>query len=388
VRPDIVAAERAREVRDAIRAWRRGGFIGEASEAQALARYPDDRVRFGLGFRILAFVFAFIGAGAIAGFSALFLPTSGSGQFFFAFWAVAMTALTEAQRGPGRREGAGAESATALHAVFFAIAACFAGAGGSSETLLRLLAASFLFCGAAAWRWGDRVFFLGAALAGFGLLAQNERGRLYWIVAAIPMIVTSLRAARSRRLAPSHRDGAMIVGVIAILALYFALHVFSWDERLVEGLNIFESTQGERALSGSWRGLCIATTSLLPPALLLAGWRRREPFLLYSGLLLLGVSIATVRLYRQVMPLSFALILLGASLLLLVHALRRWLRTGAGGERDGFTADPLLDDTNRTEVVRVAAAVASFTPASRSDAGDGFVGKGGSFGGGGATGTF
>jgi uncharacterized membrane protein YgcG len=388
VTPEIVAAERAREVRDAVRAWRRGGFTTEACEAEALARYPDDRVRFGMGFRILSFIFAFIAGVALVGFSALFLATSGTGRFFFTFWAVVMTALTELQRGPGRRADAGAETATACLAVLFAICACFVGTDRTSEMLFRFIAASFFFCGVAAWRWGDRVFSLGTAVAGFGLLAQNDFGRISWVLAAIPLIVASLRAARARSLAPSHRHGAMIVGAIAVFALYFALHVFSWDERLVEGLHIFGSETPESAFSGPWRALCLASTALLPPALLLAGWRRREPLLLYAGLLLLGVSIATVRLYRQVMPLSLALILLGASLLLLVFAMRRWLRTGAGGERDGFTADPLLDNTNRTEAVRVAAAMASFTPAPRSDSGGGFVGGGGSFGGGGATGSF
>jgi hypothetical protein len=389
VRPEIVAAERAQEVRDAIRAWRRGEFISEECEAAALARYPDDRVRFGLGFRVLAFIFAFIASIAIAGFSALFLPRSEGGQFFFTFWAIALTALTEAQRGPGRREGAGAESATACLAVLFAIGVCFVGTDGSSEMLLRFLTASFLFCGAAAWRWGDRIFFLGAALAGFVLLAQNDLGRFYWIVAAVPLIVGGLKARRMRRVAPSHRDGALIVVAVAVLALYAALHVFSWDERLVEGLNIFRSASDQGAPSGPWRFLCIAATALLPPAFLVFGWRRREPLLLYSGLLLLGVSIATIRLYQKVMPLSIALILLGASMLLLVHAVRRWLRTGPGGERDGFTADPLLDNSNRTEAVRVAVAVASFTPAARPDSAQGsFVGGGGSFGGGGATGSY
>ena len=33
----------------------------------------------------------------------------------------------------------------------------------------------------------------------------------------------------------------------------------------------------------------------------------------------------------------------------LAICLRRWLRSGPQGERDGFTADPLFDNTNRTE---------------------------------------
>ena len=56
--PEIVAAERTREVRDAALAWRRAGFVSEGALSRVLSLYPDDRQRFGPGFRLLAFLFA------------------------------------------------------------------------------------------------------------------------------------------------------------------------------------------------------------------------------------------------------------------------------------------------------------------------------------------
>ena len=53
MREDVVAAERAKEVRDAERAWRSAGLTNDAVLARVVDLYPDDRHRFGPGFRRL-----------------------------------------------------------------------------------------------------------------------------------------------------------------------------------------------------------------------------------------------------------------------------------------------------------------------------------------------
>lgn len=175
------------------------------------------------------------------------------------------------------------------------------------------------------------------------------------------------------------------MGAVAILALYAAVHIWSFDQRLIESAHSYSAAPPPLF----WRPLSILATALLPPMLLFTGWRRREPLLIYSGLLLIGVSIATIRLYHAVMPLSAALILVGGACLALALGVRRWLRSGPAGERDGFTADPLFDDTNRTEAIRSVVAVATFTPAAQgAPSRPAFEGGGGSFGGGGASGGY
>lgn len=391
MRPEIVAAERAREVRDAARAWRRAGFIGEEALGFVLERYPDDRVRFGPGFRVLAFIFTLIASWALIGLWFVFFDSNPGTGATFLVWALVLSGLTEVQRGPMRRAGAGAESATALGAAALATLAGTIGFGGGSfnDFLLRFLVSGFAVCSAAAWRWGDAIFQLGAGLLGFALLAQAGPARLLWIVAAALAIPMCIAGARLARHAPSQRRGFVILGAVSVLALYGAIHIWSLDQHLVESLSVV--TRGGSAVdeSTSLRSLSIAATALLPPALLLIGWRRREPLLLYAGLLLVGASIATIRLYREVMPLSLALILIGAACLAIALGLRRWLRSGPTGERHGFTADPLLDDANRTEAIRSVVAMASFTPAAQAPAArPAFEGGGGGFGGGGATGSY
>lgn len=390
---EMVAAERAREVREAARSWRRTGFVSTEVLDRILPRYPDDRIRFGPGFRALAFIFTGIGVWATVGLSMVLLKPSGSAGWgvLLCLWAGACFLLTELQIGALRRAEAGAESATAYSSVllavfgFVALADALTTDTGGRAIMVQALGASSVLCTLTAWRWGDRLLSAGAALSVYALLAHTSQGRLLWLVVSVALIPLCLKGARDGRLAPSHRSGAAIVGAVAIVALYGAVHIWSFDERMIESAHSYSLTQTPLLL----RPLSILATALLPPLLLILGWRRREPLLIYSGLLLIGVSIATIRLYRAVMPLSIALVLLGAVCLAVALGVRRFLRSGDKGEREGFTADPLFDDTNRTEAIRSVVAVATFTPpAQAAPARPAFEGGGGSFGGGGASGGY
>jgi|CXWL01.1.fsa_nt_gi hypothetical protein len=391
--PEWSAAERAKQVRDEARGWRRAGFVNDEVLRRTLSLFPDDRQRFGPGFRALAFLFAGFACIVMVGLAlVLFEPRGELGLGVqLCFWAMVLAGLTELQRGPWKRADAGAESATAYASVILgvlglvALTESFPTDARVFETATRALAILFVACVVAAWRYGDAVLFALGALSGFALLVQTGHGRILWILVGAFLVPACLRAARDARFSPSHRRGAAIAGAAAIVALYAAVHVWSFDQRLLEWTHDFNLSPAVV----SFRWLSILATALLPPFLLGLGWRRREPLLLYSGLLLIGVSIATIRLYHSVLPLSFALILIGAACLALALGVRRWLRGGEQGERDGFTADPLFDDANRTEAIRAVVAVASFTPAAQPTVSrPAFEGGGGSFGGGGATGGF
>lgn len=389
--PEIAAAQRAKEVRDAARGWKRAGFISDAVLPRIVEIYPDTRRRFGPALRTLAFIFATIAAWAMIGLSSLFLsPEWGRAWTFFLSWAVVLAALTEIQRGPMKHSDAGSESATALLAVIFLVTSVLVNEDNHSAhgLAVRVFSSILFMCSVAAWRFGERIFFLCAAMAGFGLLTQFPQSRFTWMVTALALIPLSIRAARSARLAPAMRRGATLVGAIALLALYAAIHIWSWDNLAIEWLNASTSSTTSRS-PDSVRWPSLIATALLPPFLLILGWKRRERLLIYGGLLLIAASLATIRLYQVVMPFSAALIAVGATCIVLALSTRRWLRSGPGGERDGFTADPLFDNENRTAVIRTAVSMASFTPAAQAtSAPAAFQGEGGSFGGGGASGSF
>ena len=392
MRAEVAAAERHKEVRDAGRSWRRASLVSDEASSRIASLYPDDRRRFGPGFRALAFIFTGVAAWAIIGLSFLFAASDReSGVAWMFFWAIVLTFLTEIQTGPLKRASAGAESATALMAVFFFILGVLlqTDSFAANTAMIVGFAAASASGSLAAWRWGGRLFFLSAAASVFGLFTQTDHGRLLWIVFSSLLIPASLLAARDSRRAPSHRKGAMIVGAVAILALYAALHIWSWDHRVIESLNLTSASTWHSQAPLPFRPVAILATALLPLIFLMMGWSRREPLLLYSGLLLTAVSIATLRLYHALLPLSIALILVGAVCLTLALSVRRWLRSGDKGERDGFTADPLFDNSNRTDAIRSVVAMASFTPAAETEsARPTFEGRGGNFGGGGATGGF
>lgn len=397
MRPDRVAAERAKEVRDAAKAWQRAGFATPAVAERVNALFPDDRQRFGPGFRVVAFVFAWMAAWSCMGF--LFIPFAFVGSagwgFMMLVWGGVLVAATEFQLGPLKRADAGAESASGLMAVGFLMAGIVSlveqsGDRSGRNLLLVLPACGWLLTAAAAYRWAERVYFAAALGCIYFLLAQTAFGRAGWIVLSLVMIPVGLAAARNPRHAPSHRTGASLVTMGALWALYFAVHVWSVDQRLIEEANLFGgSSTAAIALAAGLRPVSILATGLMPFIVLAVGWRRRESLLVNHGLLLLGASIASIRLYHSLLPLWLALIVIGTACLGLALGLRRWLRSGDDGERDGFTADPLLDDENRTEVIRVAIAAASFTPAPRTPTtAPAFEGQGGGFGGGGASSSF
>jgi hypothetical protein len=66
------------------------------------------------------------------------------------------------------------------------------------------------------------------------------------------------------------------------------------------------------------------------------------------------------------------------------------LRRSPDGERAGFTADALFSDDRRQRLLQTVPVVATFTPAANVTRADepGFAGRGGTFGGGGASDRF
>jgi len=108
-----------------------------------------------------------------------------------------------------------------------------------------------------------------------------------------------------------------------------------------------------------------------------------------TGIVLLALSLVTLRHYVHLAPLWAVLTLSGALLLVLALAVERALRRAAGGEIAGFTADPLFSDERRQRALQIVPVAAAFTPAPSAPAEEkGFAGEGGRFGGGGATEKF
>ena len=126
-------------------------------------------------------------------------------------------------------------------------------------------------------------------------------------------------------------------------------------------------------------------TALLPPAVLAWGLRSRRTFLIDTGIVLVALSLVTLRQYVHIAPLWVMLILSGAALVILALVVERALRRAPAGEIAGFTGEPLFSDERRLHALQVVPVVATFTAAPGAAAQEkDFTGGGGKFGGGGA----
>jgi hypothetical protein len=173
-----------------------------------------------------------------------------------------------------------------------------------------------------------------------------------------------------------------------VVAAYVAVNVYSLDEHFLEALRGVAPGR-ITPTSGLFVSAAVATAAL-PLVILMWAWRARRTFLLDTGIVLLALSLLTVRHYVHVAPLWLMLTISGAVLLALALAVERALRRGPGGERAGFTADALVSDERRQQILQTVPVVAAFTPAAPAAAADdeGFAGRGGRFGGGGASEKF
>jgi hypothetical protein len=388
----VAAADRRQEVRDAARAWQARGAIDAAALATVESLYPDDRRRLGPAFRVLVFGFTIVVTSAL--FGLLGLMVSGAGERGFAplltLWGLALVAATDLQIGAGRRRQGGTEAATAFLGVsqlVFGVSwslSRWAGLRGSAA-LDAALVVTMVVCAAAAWRWGYTLFALAAAVAAFVLAARTPAGRAIWVVAGAVLAPLLAQAGDSPGLSPAHRRAARVMAVVALAFLYGGVHIGSWDEQAVE--RIAAGVRGERPAAMRW--LFAVGTAIVPLVVVAWGLRSRRRWLIATGVAALLASLVTLRFYVHVAPLFSVLIASGAACLALAAALRRYLESGPGGERGGFTADPLFDDDARAGALELAAGAASLTPAARVPEEQAALQPGGGrYGGGGASGTF
>jgi hypothetical protein len=397
VTPELDRADRAAAVRAAARSWRRAGIIDDAALAAVESGFPDDRVRAGPVFRVLLFLFTVVAASGLFGFLAMGL--GGHDQALAALAAVAgaaLLALTELQVGALRRRQGGTEAATSLLGIGLLLAAAawfLLGARSlqAAQGVPVLCALAAALAGAAAWRWGYPLYAALATAAALVALAHLPAGRAVWIALALATAPALLRLSESPRLPPAHRSSAMAVLLVALGGLYLAVHVRSWEERIVERIGGRDPGPAPLALPyGSvlwWSAM--AATALVPILVLTAGLRRRRLPLLLAGTVAVVASLATFQQYLRLEPDWLVLTGAGALWIAVVLGLWRYLDSGLAGERGGFTAAPLLTDARRQAALEVGVAVLTLQPEARA-AGDErpFEGGGGRSGGAGATGEF
>jgi hypothetical protein len=394
MRPESIAWERTAEVRDAADGWRRAGAIGAPTHEAIRNAYPDRCVTPSAVWRVLTAVM--VTAVVLCSFGAFALAIRprevGLSLLLWLFGAACVVATERLEVSPrlARRGAAGAAS-------FWGILLFLGGLGlllheipaiPGEDALRLVLLTSALTWAAACWRWGSPLFAGLSVGSFFVLLAQVPFGRVLWIVVGVVLAGVAARRLDDGSLAPSHRRAAMVVGLAAVAAMYGALNIYSLDLDLLERLRPLAP---RRVVPSAvlFAGAAVAT-AVLPLGVLAWGWRSRRTVLLDAGIVLVALSLVTLRYYVHVAPLWAVLLVSGATLVALALAVERALRRVPGGEQAGFTTDALFSDDRGQQVLQVVAVAGTLTPAATATASaeKSFVPGGGASGGAGASGKF
>ena len=393
MRPAAVAWERAATVQAAARSWREAGAIDEATLARVRETFPDPCLTPTPVWRVLTGgVVAAIVLCALAALVVSFWRSATLLQVSLLAGGAASLALTDALEGSprwARRGVAGALSVLGLGVLLLGVT-LLAGDTlrlGDDATVDVVLVTALLVCGLAAWRWGSPLF---TGLAGVALLvglARLPHPRLWWLAAGVGLVAAAFPRLDSARLAPSHRLGAAGLTAVGLAAIYVAVNLYALDAGLLEQLAHLAPARPEPASGG--RLAAALGTALIPFAVLAWGLRTRRTLLLDVGIVLLALSALTLRHYVALAPPWVMLTAGGALLAGAALLLERALARAPGGERAGFTAEPLFSDERRQRALEVGGAVAAFSPrvgapSAGAPSADRFAGGGGRFGGGGA----
>lgn len=389
MRGEAIAWERAAEVDAAARGWRRAGAIDEATHRRIREAFPDPCVTPGAVWRVLTG--AMVAAIVLCTLAAMALSvwrSSSELQALLLLWGAACLVATELLEASPRSARRGAAGATSV----LGVGLFLVGLGLTLVETVRLrdddaidvlLVAAVLTCGLAAWRWGSPLF---AGLAGgalFCALARLPGGRLLWLLAGAALAGAAAWRLDDVRLAPSHRLGAAVLTVIGIGAVYAAANVYSLDEGILEHLARLAPSRED--LPRGARLAAAGATALFPLVVLAWGLGSRRTLLIDTGIVLLALSLVTLRHYVQLAPLWVVLTLSGALLVVVALAVERALRRARDGELAGFTAEPLFSDERRQQALQILPVVTTFAPEARAPGPEpGFAGEGGRFGGGGA----
>jgi hypothetical protein len=380
MRADGAAADRRHAVREAAKGWRRAGAIDDETVSAIAEAYPDDRVRLGLGLRILAGLASFMGGIAFTALVVWVIETPGTSTLLTLALAALYVAATEIQVGRLRRAQAGAEYATAILAVDCVAWAWLSLVDGTSTALSCAVLAVAL--AVAAWRWGYALFAALAVAFTLFALSLGAAGRASWFVLGLAGYPLMLRAARSASFPPAHRRCFEAAGFVLVAGAYVATNLYSLDHRWIELFG-----RADNPGPGAWaRRAAIAGTIVMPAVVLWLGVHFRARALLAAGAVFTTASLLTLHAYHPIGPWWAMLVLSGTACLALAIALRRWLDAGPGNERLGFTAESLFGDSRLLETTRTAATLVALAPDPRAAHDGGFEGGGGRSGGGGATG--
>ncbi|MFI5349600.1 MAG: hypothetical protein ACHQ2Z_08660 [Elusimicrobiota bacterium] len=280
----------------------------------------------------------------------------------------------------------GAEEALVAGAVIMAAFAAerFLGGGIIGDSPIRIVSIALAGGAALAYaRYGYRLAAIGAAagLGGFfGTFDIGERGTRVVLAGLYAVLLAAVSFARS--LPRRERERLEILRFFLALSVPLCLNLAL--DRLGGGL------LGEEARSVAMDGFAWATFAaifLIPSCWLAWGISSRSRPLVWAGGLGFLLAFCSIKPYFGWARHSWDPAVLGVELIVLALALKRWLDSGPGRRRGGFSSEEMGNSEPGGALGLLAGAIAA-GPAAAPRGPDAMRGHGGDFGGGGASGSY
>jgi hypothetical protein len=331
------SGEEALRARNLLKDWAGEGFLTEAQYQQMEQETVCDFRRTNIFLRLALFLFTLIIVGAaVALFFVVFLSHAEQATgIFFLIFAAAAYAAAEFAIARARLYCYGIEEALAVCSIGFLCA-------GMHATEFLVPASGVI---ASLWIWRR-----------FGLLYAFLAAMIF--VLWLPGYWTSSHSAQHLIVAAFYAAG--LIAVAAVRSRYSFTYL-NREYSIVEALlwlgvylEINLQLSSVNLLGRWWRGP--GTTSefpgtfywatwvliwCLPPAILARGVRRKDRFVMAAGAITAILTLVTNKPYLGWQRQTWDPMLLGALLIGVALFLRRWLSSGPGGIRHGFTAQRL-----------------------------------------------
>ncbi len=368
--------------------WQSAGIVTSEQRAAICARYATPLYTPNLFVAIGLFVFATLATCGVVGL--FFLGSQPRGRLGFAALCLGLGGMTYAALEgfvhAAKLYRAGIDEALLYVSLALCIVGCEALVDPSpiASTVLPY-AMPLPFLAWAVVRFDDRVAAAGLIACLMALVVvplsshASTLGLLPWVImaAAVGLYVLTRWVARADALYP-WESARSTVEVLALVLFYAAGNAYVGPAVLGELAVADGSLHQSGPTVVSW-----LLTALVPLLYCGAGlfWRQRQ--LLWLGLLATSASVLTVRRYVHVMSLASLFTIAGFVLLVLIAAAIRLLRV----PRAGFTSTKLFDAALWYADAEALLLTQALSP-SASTTQPRVQGKGGEFGGGGASGEW
>jgi hypothetical protein len=373
---------------DALRNWVRSGLLSTDQGSACERDLRTDLRRTGLFLRGALAVFAMLAAGAAVLLLFVTLDTKRLGivSVLCALLGAIAFAAADVLVSRFRFYRHGVEEALVVWSVaLFGAAAALGtealiGDGHNTPAFVTALLVSAGVSAAAYRRFGYQY----AAVATMLLLvllpaAFDQLDQLVVRLSIAVLAVAAFVTARAMRQEASEiaADDAATVAAVSLGAAYVAL-------------NLVLSVVDPASVAAWFRWGSFAAIWAMPALALYQGIKGRDVPLLGAGLMMALATLLTSKMYLGWPAHSWDPMVLGAELAAVAIAVRRWLASGPGGARDGFTPTRILQsDADALNLASLASAAihlgAQQQPQPHADAG---LFDGGRSGGGGGGATF